>query len=92
MGKERNEKLLMISAASEALKYRAQNPSASSERIIRHVLSSLDSRVDSQISAIAAVNEALKIKEKTPDYTDRQILQIVMNNIEKILMQTRKNK
>jgi len=87
MGKEKNEKLLMISAASEALKYKNQNPSANSEKIIGHVLSSLNSKVDSQISAIAAVNEVLKMKEKGSYYTDKQILQELMNNTEKILMQ-----
>jgi hypothetical protein len=87
MGKEKNEKLLMISAASEALKYKNQNPSANSEKIIGHVLSSLNSKVDSQISAIAAVNEVLKMKEKNSYYTDKQILQELMNNTEKILMQ-----
>jgi len=90
MKKEKNEKLLMITAASEALKYQNKNPSASSERIIRHVLSSLNSRVDSQISAIAAVNEVLRIKDKNPNLTDRQSLQELMNNIDKILMQTKK--
>jgi len=92
MRKERNDKLVMISAASEALKYQNQNPSANSERIIRHVLSSLDSRIDSQISAIAAVNEVLKIKEKNVVYSDKQIMQALMNNIDKILMQTKEDK
>ena len=90
MGKEKNEKLLMISAASEALKYQHQNPSANSERIIKHVLGSLDSRVDSQISAIAAVNEVLKIREMNRKLNDKQIIQALMDNIDKILMQTSK--
>ena len=89
MRRESNEKLLMISAASEALKYQNQNPSANSERIIKHVLGSLDSRVDSQISAIAAVNEVLKIREMNHKLSDKQIMQVLMDNIDKILMQTR---
>jgi len=92
MGKEKNEKVLMISAASEALKYQNQNPSANSERIIRHVLSSLDSRVDSQISAIAAVNEVLKIREMNNQFNDKQIMQALMSNIDKILMRTQESK
>ena len=92
MKKERDEKLLMISAASEALKYRGQNPSANSEKVIRHVLSSLDSRVDSQISAIAAVNEALKIKDINKGFNDKQVMQALMDNIDKILLQTQEKR
>jgi len=80
----------MISAASEALKYKNANPRMNSEKIIQHVMSCLNLTIDLKIPAIAAVNEALKIKEKKPDFTDKQTLQELMNNIEKILMQTSK--
>jgi hypothetical protein len=88
MIKEKNTKVSMISAASEALKYQNQNPSADSERIIKHVMSCLNSRTDSNISAIAAVNEVLKIKQKNPDFSDKKIMQTLMDNIEPILTQT----
>jgi len=81
-----DKEITMISAASEALKYKNINPKTNSDKIIQHVMSSLNLNLDFKISAIVAVNEALKIKEKNPNFTDRQILQELMNNIEKILV------
>jgi len=86
---KKDKEIMMISAASEALKYKNANPKTNSEKIIQHVMSSLRLTLDFKISAIAAVNEVLKIKEKKPNFTDRQTLQELMNNIEKILMQIR---
>ena len=84
---KKDREIWMISAASEALKYRGMNPKINSEKVIQHVMSSLNLTLNLKISAIAAVNEVLKIKEKNPDLTDRQILQELMNNIERVLMQ-----
>jgi len=86
--KKEKEKMLMISAASEALKYKSKNPGVNSERIIKHVMSSLDYK----ISGIAAVNEVLKIKESNPNLKDKQVIQALMDNIEKILVQTQEEK
>jgi len=81
---KQDREIMMISAASEALKYKNANPKMNSEKIIQHVMSSLRLNLNLKISAIAAVNEALKIKEKNPNLTDKQTLQELMNNIEKV--------
>jgi len=89
---KKDKEIIMISAASEALKYKNANPKMNSERIIQHVMSFFNLAIDLKISAIAAVNESIKIKEKNPNFTDRQVLQELMNNIEKVLMQIQKSR
>lgn len=89
---EKDQKISMISAASEALKYKNANPNMNSEKVIQHVMSSLNLTLDLKISAIAAVSEVIKIKEKKPNFTDKQTIQELMNNIEKVLTQIQEGK
>ena len=83
MVKENDKKVAMMIAASKALEYKKQNPSAIIEEVMQHIINSINVERDAKIAAIASANKAIKYKEQA--MKDKEIMQKIMNESDQIL-------
>lgn len=77
-------KLLMVAAASSALKYQSES-NADLEEVMKTVIKNLNSRGNEKLAEIASINHVLKYKQKNPKALEKQILQDLTDNSDRIL-------
>lgn len=81
---KKDAEFLMVNAATKALDYKAKNPMALEEEIIRHVMNHLEVKSDMKIVGLASATEALKLKKMSKNSTDKEIMQMFMNNLPRL--------
>lgn len=81
------EEIKMISAISEAFKFKKTNPKADSESILKHISGFVQEEKthDSKMAMIAAVSKAVSISEKYNFLSDKEIIRKVMPELKEII-------
>ncbi|MFZ5955094.1 MAG: hypothetical protein ACOYT4_01610 [Nanoarchaeota archaeon] len=71
----------MLSAMSEALRYRKMHPNADHEEIIKYMVKIIrrEKNQTGKILMMAAVSKSLDLARQNPDYSDKEIIKIVVN-------------
>jgi len=77
----------VIAGVNESLKYRKENPKASEEKIMNHIMNFLKDRkfAETRLDVIVGVAHALKILERAPKTSDKEIIDRIMKDLETIL-------
>ncbi len=78
--------IAMISAVTEALKYRTPGKIPEEEEIMKKVINfvSTSEFKEYQFKMVSAVSEAIKIIQKDPSITDREVIDRVVKIISKV--------
>jgi hypothetical protein len=81
---EKDIKVLMVAAVSEALRYQQMNPHAQEGEVMRAALSSVKGKDNTKMGVIAAVSKALQYKERS-QLSDRQIIAKIVSETPDLL-------
>jgi hypothetical protein len=84
---ELNVKVQMMTAVTEALKYKKANPKLDNEKIMQHISNVVKSikNQDTKIAMVATVSKALSITEREPKLKDKEIMKRVISELPEIL-------
>jgi len=84
-------KVNMMTAVTEVLNFRKNNPNADHEKIMQHISNIAKNTRNHQakLGMIASASKALSIIEKNPRLTDKEVIKQVMEEIPNILQKIR---
>ncbi len=88
---KKDAEFLMVDAATKALEYKAKNPDAPDEEIIRYVINCLQVKPELKIAGVASANEVLKMQKMSKTLSDKEIMQAFMNNLPKMVASLSEN-
>jgi hypothetical protein len=93
MEKETEQGIEMISAASEALKFRKENPSAEINQIMHQVskLAKEQRNSKTKIAMISAASKALELAERNPKFTERKVISELMKHLPELIKTIEQN-
>ena len=83
---ETKKKIDMVAGVTALLKYRKENPKASEEKMMGHVMRFINAGEfkDSQIQMVAAVSHATRLIERNPNLKDREVIRMIMDELASI--------
>lgn len=76
---EKDIRVVMIAAATKALKYQKENPRAEIGEVINYIINHLHYEREIKIGAVAAASAIFHYKEKNPRAQDKEALQFILN-------------
>lgn len=82
------EGVKMVSAITEVLSYRKQNPMAKEEDILHHIFkfARIEKDKKTKMGMLAAASKTVQIFEKNPRLTEKEVIREVMKELPGILL------